>query len=585
MKILNRDKSIQLFMGIGIVVLFIIFSVASILPFIETGKLVVGSDASFHLSRAEEIYLNLKQGSIFTFIAAHTFSNSGVGSFLFYPTVFIYPLAMLRFIFNPINSFYIWLIGMLFLSEVIAYISMQSFAKNKIRSISFALIYTFSAYHLYLGVLNLVLGEFIAGTFLPLVFVGFYHVIWGDYKKWYLLAIGMTLICYSHVLTILICFWILVLLCIVAIIVRLSFTKSRFFSLVKSVIATTLLSFWIIWPLLTDLVGKNLVLPKKVFYYIANVGDFFTLSIRNGIANQSIGIILVTTLLVGWYASKNSTRERIIYMLGSFLALFTTELFPWSLFLKTSLTVIQFPYRLLAFASLFLAVTGSLIVKDLFTGHGLYKKIIFIAGFGMLFFLLLNSSLQSLVNRAAKATEPSSYLVSNTSNTPVRIADTRQVDKYNYNSIFTYMVLNGETDYYHAGEYDISTSKKAQSIVGHIVYVNNKYYQKEQPQTGPNKISYSVKVNRQSTVNVPVIAYEHTIVYVNGKAVKYSMSNRGTVQVEVNKGNNYITVRYKPSVGYFIALMIAIVGWLLLILLLINKKFKIISNEIIDKIV
>lgn len=585
MKILNRDKSIQLLMNLGIVILFITFSAASIFPFMETGKLVIASDASFHLSRAEEIYLNLKQGSMFTFIATHTFSSSGVGSFLFYPAVFIYPLAMLRFLFNPINSFYIWLIGMLFLSELVAYVSMQSFAKNKIRSISFALIYTFSAYHLYLGVLNLVLGEFIAGTFLPLVFVGFYHVFWGDYRKWYFLAIGMTLVCYSHVLTILICFWILVLLGIGAIIVRLSFTKERFLSLVKSVIITCLLSLWIIWPLVTDLVDKNLALPKRVFYYITNVGDFFTLSIRNGIANQSIGIILLATLLVGWYASRNRTKERIIYMLGCFLAISTTELFPWSLFLKTSLTVIQFPYRLLAFASLFLAVTGSLIVKELFTGHGLYKKIIFVMGFTIFFFLLINSSLQSLVNRAGKATEPSSYLVSNTSSTPVRIADTQQVDKYNYNSIFTYMVLNGETDYYHAGEYDISTSKKAQSIVEHVIYVNNKYYQKQQPQTGPNKISYNVRVNRRSTVNVPVIAYEHTIIYVNGKVVNHSMSNRGTVQVKVNKGNNYITVRYKPSVVYFIALMIAIVSWVLLLLLLVNKKFRILSNDLLDKII
>lgn len=39
--------------------------------FYISGGLGIDSDGSFHFSRAEEIYRNLKEGSFFTFIATH----------------------------------------------------------------------------------------------------------------------------------------------------------------------------------------------------------------------------------------------------------------------------------------------------------------------------------------------------------------------------------------------------------------------------------------------------------------------------------------------------------------------------------
>ncbi|EQC72055.1 hypothetical protein HSISS2_1798 [Streptococcus sp. HSISS2] len=46
-------------------------------------------------------------------------------------------------------------------------------------------------------------GEFIAYAFIPLVFYGLYTILKGDYRKWYILSIGMSLVAYSHLISLL----------------------------------------------------------------------------------------------------------------------------------------------------------------------------------------------------------------------------------------------------------------------------------------------------------------------------------------------------------------------------------------------
>ncbi|MFQ9291063.1 MAG: hypothetical protein ACLR3O_01210 [Streptococcus sp.] len=46
-------------------------------------------------------------------------------------------------------------------------------------------------------------GETLAMIFLPLVFVGVRLITFGDYKKWWILTLGMLGLVYSHVLSVL----------------------------------------------------------------------------------------------------------------------------------------------------------------------------------------------------------------------------------------------------------------------------------------------------------------------------------------------------------------------------------------------
>lgn len=78
---------------IMIVFCFLLITVFMTYPMLWTGNIIVYSDWSFHGMRVEQIFLNMKRSHLLTFIATDTFQHTGVGNFLFYPTVFLYPWA------------------------------------------------------------------------------------------------------------------------------------------------------------------------------------------------------------------------------------------------------------------------------------------------------------------------------------------------------------------------------------------------------------------------------------------------------------------------------------------------------------
>ena len=127
--------------------------------FIKLGTIIVNSDGSFHFSRLEELYQDFRNGSM-AFIASHTFNSTGVGTFLFYPSILLYPWVILRLIFSPVTAFYIWYGLMLFVTMCIAYYSMWLFDKDRIRAIFFGVLYSIFPYHIHLGVVHTVIGEF-----------------------------------------------------------------------------------------------------------------------------------------------------------------------------------------------------------------------------------------------------------------------------------------------------------------------------------------------------------------------------------------------------------------------------------------
>ena len=93
-----QTKKIIFIVGIVIDVVvtlaLLVLSIMMVLPFWLSHRIVIFSDFSFHASRVEEIANNLSKGQFFTFIATKTFHHTGVASFLFYPTIFLYPWAI-----------------------------------------------------------------------------------------------------------------------------------------------------------------------------------------------------------------------------------------------------------------------------------------------------------------------------------------------------------------------------------------------------------------------------------------------------------------------------------------------------------
>lgn len=560
---MKKTKDIKIYL------LFLIFAIFSILLQIKYPQLTLRSDGSFQLSRVQEIFENLKDGSFFTFIATHTFNHSGVANFIFYPSVFLYPMAFLRFIFKPLQSFYIWYGIFVFLTLSISFFSMKEFSKDRKKALVFSLLYTFAGYHIYLGIGNYVLGEFIAYTFIPLAFLGFYEVFLGDNSKYLTLSIGMSLILYSHFLSVILVSSImgvlgLLLLCLK----KVNKLKVRIISLIKSIGLFIALSLWILVPFIKAFFTNNVLTPYKTFTFISTPTQMLSNSINNVITKPStIGPLLLLILLIGILTVKHLGKVSVFYFLGLIIFICATTLVPWiilrniSIFVKV-FGIIQFPFRLLSYAILFLSIYGSYMIIDCLKNNIHKFMLISLSLFTMMFYL---SAIGYQVHEN-NINVSKNYLEKKDGK---KLVEEKGIDNNNYNYIFNYSPETGSTDYFpkNSLSYTKQIERKYIIINGKKTKANVQYY--------PNKFTFKIKTtNAKNVIKLPVLKYKDTMIKLNGKLIKDN-NNNGIVDIISNKkGVNTITVYYQQGRIFYIAFIFSIFIWLVILIRFIKMRFK-----------
>lgn len=573
----SRWKNIKI--NMLIVLLFCAISALLTIAFIRLGTIVLNSDGSFHFSRLEELYVDFRSGSA-AFIASHTFNSTGVGTFLFYPSILLYPWVVLRLVFSPVTAFYVWYGLMLFITMWIAYYSMWLFNKDRIRAVLFGILYSIFPYHVHLGVVHTVIGEFLAYTFIPLFFVGLYYCL-TNREKWYLLGIGWSLILYSHVISAYLTLLCSIIISIIYMILDLKSVRKIIINLSKNSILVLLLASFILVPFVTDFINSGIRSPNSdIFGFLDSFQNIFGLSITNtATSNKSVGIFAIFTAVVGCYfVRKSKAKEKVAYGIGVFFLLCTSTIVPWGLFNNTILGkvlgVIQFPYRLNTYVGFFLMVTFSLILsKILHSINNRRAKVLFFSG--MILFLVV-SYYGSLADVFVQIhTLQGNTLKKNAEPTKI-IPNDAVIKNANYNNIFDYSILYGETDYYPKVAFDnlkdnnisAEVNPKINSILSHKTIVNGKE-KVMSPKVAANYIEYNVKTNKKENIDIPVLAYKRTKVMLNGKNIDYTISSRGTVMVNGNKGNNKISVSYQPSKLLYIGMVVSVITWMSLFIGLI----------------
>ena len=582
---MNRVKNIKI--NSVVLLLFLVITISMIYPLAATGRIAAQVDWLFHAARVEQIYRNLSEGSLFTYIATSTFQSTGVGSFLFYPVIFIYPWAWLRFITTPVVAYYVWVGLFMFVTFVISYFSMLSFSKGKyLRSFIFALLYTLAPYRLYLGPASFVVGEYIASTFIPLAFLGFYHIICGDKRKWYWLTIGMTLLAYSHMLSILLISEIFTVLLLVTLFTgKFDLKRSKY--LLISAIATVILALPVIIPLLTDYFGKGITATYPGVGMIQNLGEVFTTSLSNTATSSSIGIVLLLVLLSGWRWIKQDSLEVPLYILAICLTLISTAIFPWKSFNDSFLALLQLPYRYLIYVVLLTAILGSRIIVELLTKYGALKtnwrRAMTILALLLVSLISYYGSISNLSDRLANTAKNKETIIKPLKADEQAILYAGILTNKNYQAQFDYWAQTGEVDYFptktlkknHFLEYIIMdwdkayrTNKDVYSIISGVTRINGQEMHIK-PYASANALQYQVELARKSKVDLPVVHYAHTVVTVDGKPVAYQNSKRNTVQLDLEKGKHTVVVGYVPSKVFFIGTKIALIGWGLLLIWII----------------
>lgn len=548
------------------IILLVIIGVMTVIPFMYFGKVLAISDWSFHANRIEQIYRNLKAGHLFTFIATSTFDRSGVASFLFYPTLFMYPWALLRLLFNPVISFYIWYSVITIMALLLSYYSMVKFSGDRKVSFAFSIIYVFNNYRLYLG--HAVFGEFVAVTFIPIAFLGLYYTFFTEKaeqgSKWLLLPISMSLVTYTHIVSIVILVEIFIGILSTASLCGLyKQIFSRWLILVKSIFIWLCLSLPVIYLFATKYIGKGV--SAASFGIQMPMVIHLTSLVKNSIRGieffevpflpYGIGLILIFTAFIGWYYVRNSRKEMFIYGWGIFLLLISTNVFPWAAIKDTPFGVVQITVRYLSYACFFLSIIAAKLVVSVI--NRIVSKwqisIVVLAILGVLYYGFSQS-----------------YYLIKIKDTPVAMLSKKKqlfplptsiLDKANYSDQFNYNILYGETDYFPNG-----SLKHSKSILNQTSYFNNAKV-KIKSKAEANKFLIKYEANTPGVLNLPIVVYEGTYVTVNGKNAHLIKNSRETVCVYISKkGINNIEVGYNPGSLFYISIIFSFISWIMVAL-------------------
>lgn len=368
----------------------------SFLPYLH-GSLPWGDDLCYHLIRIEGIKDGIRDGQFPVTIYPEGLKGYGYLNCM-YPYLFLYIPAVIRLFGVSIAASYKTLILLFaFFTAFITYASVKSMYPSTKAALTAALLYTCCPYRYTNLYARGAVGEALAMTFLPLMIAGLYHVLAGRRKKWPMLALGMTGLMQTHILSVTFGG----MICVIAGILFLSriWREKRFIEIGKAALMTVFFNLWFLAPFLyyyskgglwTSVLNYSTYSEWSVkLSGIAGTnlaGDYRSLSL--GIPVFVCGGIAVFWFLTRERAAVTAGAEegekqmrrlensqdrmrflKVLTVLG-FVCLFllSGEFGAWE-FMKLPVfeklfSTIQFPWRLFGLTSVFFIIAGSIALFD-----------------------------------------------------------------------------------------------------------------------------------------------------------------------------------------------------------------------------
>lgn len=359
-----------------------------------TDYMQVGHDLPFHLLRIEGIYTGLLQGTFPVKIHPVWAKDYGYAVGVFYGDAALYFPAFLRLFGFSIQAAYKAFVILTNLATVlISYFCFRKMFKNNNAGLVGCALYTFSLYRLSDVYTRAAVGEYTALTFLPLVLCGFYLIFTEtNQKNWLknaaLVALGLTGVIQSHVLSCVMIVLFVIVLCLI--LIKKVIQPHTFLALVFGAALTILMNIGFLVPFLSfydDSVYINS--PDwgvQTAYSIQNQGMFpvqllglmhrtdggswATLAGTNNEASYSLGLALTLCVVLFLYITlccrnkeeKDPLFKPALLCCGmGLLALYMSSCyFPWDTLAglgttaQNLISTLQFPWRFLALATVLL---------------------------------------------------------------------------------------------------------------------------------------------------------------------------------------------------------------------------------------
>lgn len=357
-----------------------------------------GHDISFHLMRIEGIAEGIRMGQFPVKIQPAWYEGYGYGCSVFYGDIFLYIPALLRLLGLPLQWAYKFYVVMIQAGTIaISSYSFNRIFKDKVIAFVGTALYALAVYRLMNIFVRGAVGEYTAMAFLPLIAYSLILLLQKESTKQelktgsLLLALAMTGILQSHILSAEMVCIILAIICVVCI--KRVFTAPVFVAFVKAVCLTLLLNLGFLVPfvdyMITGKFNVNAInggwrVEQNIQEYGAFVSQLCQMFYGAGGGNLpknmgtegempiGVGLSLVLALAVFLFMlfilSKEKKKEFTwklaeISALTAALSLFmATCYFPWEPLRKSNVLIryivinLQFPWRFCTIASVSLAL-------------------------------------------------------------------------------------------------------------------------------------------------------------------------------------------------------------------------------------
>lgn len=527
----------------NILILFSFF-VASYLymyVFLKGGYSTIASDRFFHIERFEEAYRNLKTGHVFSMIS--TFSSLRVGQAIgtYYPSGNLIVYAIIRSIIHkPVTSIFIFFMIGRFIGFVVSYYSCKCVTKRKDISYVFSILYTLCPYMMFNDYARYDVGESWASIFIPMAFSGLYIVLFRKerFKGSLLLGLGMALITYSHILSTVFAIIILMIIYVTTLNIQNDRINSFKF-LAVSVFIYIISTAGFIIPFIKSMLTNEVQNPQTEFFNTSiEMSRLVSESLKNGIDIPNVGFILIIAALIGLFSlykrDKRDIFERYIYVCGVLLLIFSTSLFPWGEMSNTAASIIQFPWRILTFAIMFLSLYASMVICN--------------ADFKALKYIVILLTVLFSVSAISQRRD-NSLVKSKEDPAPSEL----WFMKLNNDNYSTAISINRDTDSaVMVRDYLPKRSiPKANDIYNHNAYVNGKRYgvRKKDIKSGYQEETFILNdvTSKNGDIILPFVVYDvsNYKLTVNGRNEKLKVDKYSRVKIEKTRGIRNVNVKIK----------------------------------------
>lgn len=523
----------------------LLLSLLYVIPIAVFNKGLNGADLSFHLNR-----LLGMEGIYASPINFKAFYGIGLGVNYFYPFLTYYPFFVLyRLSHSVFLGYYIYQYLLTIITFLIAYYSVSNIMvienkenKKDFAGLLFATLYTFSLYRLDNIVIRFATGEFIAYAFIPLVFYGLFVILKGDYRKWYVLTIGMTLVAYSHLISLLLTALLVGLIFIITFLF-VSSKKERLLSFIVATLSTISVFAFQLVLMGEQSLSNAIVKPQGVNLNATghSLKDLFlNLNFDNNYTLPGFLIIVCLVIsIIGIF--KLQKYDVFIFVLTLILIILESPLVHWPENSEHLVSSIQFIWRLNNFITLFTAYLASKVfVSFILRKEYLIAVLIGVTGLTTFF----------TVSQARKTVEGPQTTFNN-------------MPKEELLSVVT----NGD---YHATDYMLKTDGSIsdydafqRKLRHEVINLQNNQVVKAKMSVSSLKTNFEIISDKNITLSLPVYAYKGVAVDIDGHSTDVSKSPDAGVKIVVPEGKHEIEVSYHYTIWAKIFFAISLVSGIL----------------------